>query len=264
MTAQRKLRVRLLSAAVVALALIAAPFGVSSAMAAPPPPVAKYVSLGDSYAAGQGAGGYVDACMNSTSGYPAQLGQVPRINLLRTPSCSGATIADVMSSQIGSVNRGTTMITITAGGDDLNPAAVWAACVPDSTSETCQQAIGAATTRVGAVGPAMVNLIMTVKGRSPNAVVIVTGYPHLFGDYAASHNPTLTAINDGIDGLNAQLTGAAAATGAVFAPVDFGDHAIYGADTPWFGMDPADPVSLFHPTADGYAAYAQAVLAVRP
>lgn len=51
------------------IALVAIPAGIAGPVAAAPEasssPVTKYVALGDSVAAGQGGGGYVDACLQS-------------------------------------------------------------------------------------------------------------------------------------------------------------------------------------------------------
>jgi lysophospholipase L1-like esterase len=111
-------------AAAAIIALVAIPAGIAGPAAAAPPSspsssstVAKYVALGDSVAAGQGAGGYVDACLRSPSGYPALLDAAPRTNLLRNSSCSGATIADVAADQLSEVNRGTSLVTLTVGAN---------------------------------------------------------------------------------------------------------------------------------------------------
>ena len=79
------------AAAIVALVAV---FGVAAPANAQPPATLiarKYVALGDSYAAGQGAGVPLDACLRSTAAYPVLLDAEPRTNLLRQASCSGDT-----------------------------------------------------------------------------------------------------------------------------------------------------------------------------
>lgn len=243
--------------------------GAAPAFAAQPAPVAKYVALGDSYGAGQGAGAPLDSCLRTTLGYASQIGAVPRFNLLRLPACSGATIDQVSARQLGYVNQGTTLVTITAGANDLNIGGVYAACAPDETSVACQQAIAAATAAIQTVGPKMAGLIGAVHARSARATIVVTGYPEPFAAGAAAADPLAAVVNGASDALDAQLAGAVlaeAATGvpAVFVPISFGAHAIGGADVPWIGGDPTDPVTFFHPNVLGYAAYRDAILGVLP
>lgn len=263
------IRHRFIALAAAVAALLAVPLGAAPALADPPPPVARYVAVGDSYAAGQGAGSYLDGCLRSPLGYPSLIDAEPRHNLLRQPACSGATIADVMTTQVSEVNRGTTLITVTAGANDLDLAAVFAACAPDPTTLACQQAVASSTAVIPAVGPQMAQLIAELQVRAPDATIVVTGYPVPFASAYAAALPAAAAVNQGALALNAQLAGAVQATAmagaqVVFAPVSFGDHVIGGSALPWFGADVTDPVGFLHPTAQGYVAYRDAVLAVVP
>ena len=259
-------RRRLLALAATAAALLALSLGAAPAFADQPQPVARYVALGDSYAAGQGAGGYLDACLVSPLGYPAQLDAQPRISLLREPACSGATIGDVTATQLDQVNHGTTLVTITAGANDLGIGQVYAACASDPTSDGCAAAVATALAVIPTIGPRMSGLIAAVHADAPGARIIVTGYPRPYADAAAATLPIAGLVDAASDELNAQLAGAvqAQAAGGVstaFASVSFGEHAIGGSDVPWIGGDPTDTVTFFHPNAAGYAAYRDAVLA---
>jgi len=263
------MRRRFIALAAAVAALLAAPLEAAPALADPPAPIARYVAVGDSYAAGQGAGAYLDECLRSPLGYPALIDVEPRYNLLRQPACSGATIADVIATQAPEVNRGTTLVTVTAGANDLDLAAVFAACAADSTTLACQQAIGAASAATATVGPRMAQLIAALGSRAPNATIVVTGYPVPFAPTYAAAVPAAAAVNQGSMALNAQLAGAVQAmamSGAdvVFAPVSFGEHAVGGTETPWLGVDITDQVGFLHPTAEGYVAYRDAVLAAMP
>ena len=51
----------------------------------------SYVALGDSYAAGFGAGKYVNDCYQSRRGYPALLDRETRASLRANATCNGAT-----------------------------------------------------------------------------------------------------------------------------------------------------------------------------
>lgn len=250
------------------LALLAAPFGVAPAVAAPPAPIARYVALGDSYAAGQGSAGQVVPCgVSGTTGYPRVLDQAGRINLLRDVACSGATVADLLSTQVAAVNRGTTLVTITVGANDLGASSVFNACVFQHDEALCAHALSDASAQVPVVLASMTQLIGTVRDRAPNATIVVTGYPVPFAAWMAAQYSDMAVANSVVVSLNSALAGVAASTGAVFAPVDFSGpypsgHQ-YGDVDPWLGVDPSSPAFL-HPTAAGDAAYAAVVQAVRP
>ncbi len=248
------------------IALLLAPLSVAPAFAnSAKSPVAKYVALGDSYAAGQGAGTALDSCVRTSSGYASQIDAVPFHNLLRQPACSGATIDDVLATQLHSINRGTTLVTVTAGANDLGITEVAQACATDPTltSVPCQQAVQEATAALASVGPEMAQLISAIEDRSPRATIVVTGYPQLFASQTTT--PMEIAVNQAVEALNGQLAGAVQATAAtgidvVFAPVTFGEHAIGGSAQPWLGFDLNNPMTLMHPTAEGYTVYRDAIL----
>lgn len=243
-------------------------FGVSApAFAVPSSPVAKYVSLGDSYAAGQGAGVPLDDCLRSTSAYPVLLDAVPRTNLLRQAACSGATIEDVATTQLSQVNRGTTLVTITAGGNDLGVGQIYAYCVDPQTQLECAAAVAAAGEKLftGEVGADLGALIVATAERAPNAKIIVTDYPMLFAD---GLDPLTETINAYTELLNAQIAGAVAGTQALGIDVELASvvQAFAGSEYPFgnpplLGLDPGDAVGFLHPTAAGQAVYRDVVLA---
>src|SRR3712207_8567123 len=59
-----------------------------------------YVALGDSYAAGQGGGWYLDYCAHTKAAYPRAVDHIKRVKLRADESCSGATSRDVLKEQI--------------------------------------------------------------------------------------------------------------------------------------------------------------------
>src|SRR5215207_6672251 len=65
-----------------------------------------YVALGDSYAAGQGGGDYIDqTCLESPNGYPYLLDPKKRIRLSANAACSGASTSEVIETQLSALNE---------------------------------------------------------------------------------------------------------------------------------------------------------------
>ena len=56
----------------------------------------KYIALGDSYAAGQGAGPYLDDCYRSENTYSELAADTKAIKLVTNAACSGKTTQDVV------------------------------------------------------------------------------------------------------------------------------------------------------------------------
>ncbi|MBD3941293.1 hypothetical protein IF188_06220 [Microbacterium sp. NEAU-LLC] len=278
-----------------ALAALALGMGMLAAGAAGPaaaassPPVAKYVALGDSIAAGQGGGAPLDMCARTTGGYAAQLDLAPKFNLLRNAGCTGATVADVQG-QLSQLNRGTTVVTLTVGANDLGLDQVYAACAAalgGGSFGACVSAIQGATAAAPDLVQPLATLIGATAQRAPNAAVVITGYPHLLepvdlgscGQVAPLEQCLILAsvadgVNDAADALNAAVQGAvqlAAAHGAPAQYADvvgaFADHGVQlmpgVSGDPWFGTDAAnDPAGYLHPTYAGYTTYSQVILGV--
>ena len=265
----RKGRVR---ASIVAafIALVAIPVGIAGPVAAAPDssssPVDKYVALGDSVAAGQGGGDYLDACLRSPAGYPALLDAQPKVSLLRNAACTGATIMDVTANQLGQVNRGTTLVTVTVGANGVDLQRLYAACASGLTPALCLDALNDAAFYLnsGQVPSELGALIAAIDSRSPRATIVVTGYPVPF---APGISLVADNVNQLVELLNTQLalTALTAATpdvDVVWAPVEFGGHRVGGELPPaYLGTNPNDPVTFLHPTPDGYVVYRDAVLA---
>ncbi len=270
-------------AALAALALGVGMLAVGAAgpaSAASSPPVAKYVALGDSIAAGQGGGAPLDGCARTAGGYAAQLDLEPKFNLLRNAACTGAKIADVQS-QLSQLNRGTTVVTLTVGANDLGLDQIYAACAAAAAGGPTMPCAVAINTALGAAPglPAPLgSLIGDIAQRAPNASIVVTGYPHLltplpFGQGVDDLAALVQAVNDATDALNAAIQVAVATAGAQGAHVAYADvvaaFAGHGVQLlpgvpsdPWFGTDPVnDPAGFLHPNLAGYSAYTQVILA---
>jgi lysophospholipase L1-like esterase len=266
-----------LAALVLGMGMLAA--GAAGPAAAASQPVAKYVALGDSVGAGQGGGVPLDPCMRTAGGYAAQLDQAPKLNLLRNAACSGAAIADV-EAQLSQLNRGTTVVTLTVGANDLGLGQIYAACAAAAAggpTMPCAVAINAALGAVAGLPAPLGSLIGDIAQRAPNAAIVVTGYPHLltpvpFGQDVDDLAALVQAVNDTTDALDAAIQAAVASAGAQGADVVYAD--VVGAfsghgvqlvpglpSDPWFGTDPVnDPVGFLHPNYAGYTAYTQVIL----
>jgi lysophospholipase L1-like esterase len=235
----------------------------------------QYVALGDSYAAGQGASSYLNSCLQSPKGYPELLDSEKRIHLRANATCSGATTSDVADTQLSPLNRGTRLVTLTVGGNDLDVSGVATTCTT-GTQAACLAAINRALALL-AVGPGgqsvlgsrLTDLYARVADAAPKALVVVTGYPYLFEPPTASdpNAAIITAINNATTALNLTIQQAVAATHAsgvnivyVDVTAEFVGHGI-GSTEPFINATGAD---AFHPNAAGYLAYAAAISATLP
>lgn len=221
-----------------------------------------YVALGDSYAAGQGAGPYLDRCYRSENSYAELADLTKSIKLTTNAACSGATAGQVAETQLRRLNKSTELVTITAGGNDLNVGAVAVLCGAALESPACQQSLASAQNLIGSgeLSSRVARLILAVKAEAPRAKIVVTGYPHLFESAPGLPDQA----NLFVDGLNASIQ-AAAAAGAQYVDVTgaFAGHGIGSAD-PWINY-PSVPLTpdSYHPNAAGYKAYYAALKAAR-
>jgi lysophospholipase L1-like esterase len=231
----------------------------------------RYVALGDSYAAGRGAGSYLDGCLHTRASYPRLLDRLKGITLTRDASCNGATTADVMNLQISALTARTSLVTLTVGGNDLNTAAIAGACVVDPSSAQCQTLLAQAQALLtsGALVGRLINTYAVIAAAAPRARIVVTGYPYLFETPGSADPrlPIISALNSATAALNSVINGAVLKVQSAGADIHYVDvtaafarHGILGAH-PWINASGAD---AFHPTARGYAAYAAAVRAAIP
>ncbi|MBO0980634.1 SGNH/GDSL hydrolase family protein [Microbacterium sp. SD291] len=254
------------------LAVIAVAAGVAVGAAAPAsaapggnggggggkPSSVTYAALGDSYAAGQGAGSYLSTtCYVSSKGYPALIDADRKIDLVARPACSGSSTVEVASLQIPQVPANTTRVTLTAGGNDVGFGTVMQSCFIIVSSSACTQAIAAGDAMVqdGTVATRIAATVNAIRAKAPTAKIIVTGYPRLF-------EPTVTRayaqqVNTSTTALNVAIRAGAQSAGAVFVDVEatFAGHGI-GSASPWINdWSWFNTAAGFHPNASGYVAY---------
>jgi lysophospholipase L1-like esterase len=262
-------RGRFLSGLVTVVLALAGFVTVGALPAAAVPAPVQYVALGDSYAAGSAA-----ACEDDAGGYPALLPIGSRIDLQANVACSGATADDVADNQLGELNVDTRLVTITVGAADLGLSAVLTVCTyPTRTVADCIAAIQSAAANLPGLGIDLTQLYAAVAEASPNARVMVTGYPHLFEPLPPSDPRAVivAAINNATDDLNdtiEQAVGVANDADVNIHYVDvtdeFAGHGIFGTVPPPFIFPPGFPVEAFHPTPAGYRAYADAISVALP
>ena len=254
-----------------ALAALAITVGMAAAPAQAVDKI-KYIALGDSYAAGQGAGPYLDTCYRSDNAY-SELADVDKtVQLVVNAACSGKTTWDVVNTQLRQLNKSTELVTITAGGnnigfgDIINYCGVVLAQLPPASE--CGSALGRAEIQLqsGQLKSDLLAMIQSVRAAAPNAKIVVTGYPYLLDpipagmtDPAAQFIYTATdlanRLDETIDAAAKDADGAAAGDPKVqYVDVRaaFLGHGALSPD-PWINLGPAP--DGFHPNAAGYQAY---------
>lgn len=248
--------VRLLAVFAVAVGLVV---GGAPAYAAP---ADSYVALGDSYAAGQGAGSYLDTrCYVSSKGYPALIDADSNIDLVARPACSDNSTADVISQQIPQVPTTATRVTLTAGGNDVGFGKVMQNCFVLVYAPLCTRALSAAEAMVqnGTIASRIAATVNAIRAKAPQAKIIVTGYPRLFEPTVT--RPYAQRVNASTGMLNAAIRAGAQSAGAVFVDVEgaFAGHGI-GSSSPWINnWSWLNTSAGFHPNASGYVAYANQI-----
>jgi lysophospholipase L1-like esterase len=256
-------RRRLLLAAVTACGCAAAALAVATPAAAAAQSAVSYVALGDSYSSGVGAGNYYGSsgsCERSANAYPVLWANASHPASYVSVACSGATTGDVVSSQVAALSGGTTLVSITIGGNDVGFTSVMETCVIYSTSD-CVSAVHAAEAKIASRLPGELNgALGAIAARAPNARVVVLGYPDLY-DLSKSpgciglSNTDRVDLNQAADQLDSQIQAAAARYGDAFGDVRpaFAGHQICDSNSWLHSVDWFSLGESYHPTAAGQA-----------
>jgi lysophospholipase L1-like esterase len=249
--------------------------GLAAAPAQAVDKVDYYAALGDSYAAGQGAGPYLDNCFRSDNAYSELADALKTVKVATNSACTGNKTQDVVETQLGQLNRKTDLVTITAGGNNIGFGDIVGYCltaVQYPTNPAAAQACGLATANASAlIGDGrghlygdVVAMIQSVRAAAPNAKIVVTGYPYLFDPLTSPPTDAMSLFIQNAtvlaNGLNVSIANAAADTGAEYVDVRtvFTGHGTLSAPVDrWINFDPLTPLSPdnLHPNADGYKAY---------
>jgi lysophospholipase L1-like esterase len=253
------------------------------ALASPVPPHSAYVAMGSSFAAGPWIGASADTppnrCDRSAINYAHVLAGKLGLDLSDV-TCSGAKAEHILNPwselppQVAAVTPQTRLVTITAGGNDLNylglvgamECANWpdhddgkrrpcpAATLPTAQDEArLSETLRAAITRIHAVAPqARVILVQYFTLFSPGKNCAKTG----LNDTQIAELQTLATH------LAAITAGAAHDTGAEVLPLDTASrsHGVCSG-SPWVNGNNADRTRadgmFFHPNTTGMAAAAK-------
>ncbi len=235
-----------------------------------------FVVLGDSYAAGIGAGSFLadspGECYQSAKSYWAILGSHLAPGLVSTredfEACSGDTTAKLMG-KLGALNEDTRLVSVSIGGNDMHFSDIVMACVYPG-GDSCKGKANDYFTpaRLAKLRSDLGALYDAIRARAPNALVLVLGYPHLLheGDVdgcGALDDGNANDLNDHGDELNDVI--AAAVSGRkkfryVGLVRTFRDHPACRDETiDWInGISNVAPdhKGSFHPDAQGNAAIA--------
>jgi len=231
----------------------------------------NYVALGDSYSSGTGTRSYTldSACQRGIYAYPYLISQQRPNTSLTFKACSGAKTGDVLANQVGAVTASTNIVTITIGGNDAGFSSVITKCA-EPWPVNCDGDITNAQNYINGTLPGKLDQVYNaIDSRSPNAKVVVLGYPRLFMGIDCNaltffSSSELSRLNQTADILKNVTAARAAAHGFVFkdAIPAFTGHAVCSS-TEWLnGL--SNPVSdSYHPNRTGHSSgYAPLVRSV--
>ncbi|MFF4407471.1 SGNH/GDSL hydrolase family protein [Streptomyces sp. NPDC001404] len=238
-----------------------------------------YVALGDSVASGAGVPPVDDLwCVRSANNYPHVIARVLRPAAFTDATCSAAR-ADRMESQLASLSRGTTLVTLTVGYNDAfslgleRCTIVGAVTRQGAPCRTSYQRMGRDTFQeeIDATGPKTAAVLRAIRRRAPHARVLLVGYLKVIprgrrtcrpGEMFTEGDRRYVAHAE--DRLNAVLARAARSAGAVFVdmhPASTGHDVCAPDGVRWSeGLLPSRATLPFHPNLEGERAMAREVL----
>ncbi len=219
-----------------------------------------YVALGDSYSSGVGASGQTGLCLRSSNGYPGLWKAANDPKTYRSVACSGATTDSLRSTQLWPLNKGTDLVTLTIGGNDVGFASTVITCTVSSDSK-CAATVASALQILRTELTAKLDATYAdIRRKAPNARVVVLGYPILFDEeevYCGIGGMSIAkrkSINSGAAELNTLTAARVKAAGFTWSDVtdEFAGHGIC-APAPWLnGLTVIPPTNSFHPNGTGY------------
>lgn len=218
-----------------------------------------YVALGDSYSSGVGAGSYLSDsgdCRRSTKSYPYLWAAANSPSSFAFVACSGATTSSVASGQLGSLSSSTSLVSVTAGGNDVGFADVMQDCVL-SGEAACIAGVNTAVGQMNSTLPSRLgSLYASIHSKAPQAHVVVLGYPRFYkisgSCIAGLTEKERTAINNASDVLNGVIAKQAANAGFTFSSVvdAFTGHELCSGDA-WIHSVTIPVYNSYHPKAVG-------------
>jgi lysophospholipase L1-like esterase len=257
----------------------------------PAPGYTRYVALGDSFTAGPfiPTSDLASGCLRSDHDYPALVARRLRITSFTDVSCSGAKTSDLtgvqrtfgdarIPPQLRAVTRGTDLVTIGIGGNDLDLfSTLVGTCTrlrsSDPTGSPCARRLAAHGPDLGTatrtISAHVTAALRAVHARAPQATVVLVGYLRLVPDRGTCRALPL-ADGDYAQGrrisrvLARSLQQAARRTDTTFVDMYSASrgHDICSAD-PWVNGATTDRqrALAYHPFASGMRADAARVVA---
>jgi lysophospholipase L1-like esterase len=247
MLSSRAARVGALVTALFALVAVAAPAATAD----------NYVALGDSFSSGVGTGSYTlsSSCRRGVYAYPWLVAQQRPNTSLAFVACSGATTADVMATQIGSVTAQTNIVSMTIGGNDIGFSDLIRQC----TLGDCSAALDRTRASLATVlGPRLDTVYTATRSRALTASVVVLGYPRMFSSAGCFGTLGITSTermkaNQLADALDVLTSQRAVAAGLTYksAIAAFTGHAVCSWG-PWLnGLNLVSTIESYHPNRNG-------------
>ncbi len=248
----------------------------TSTIAAPDvaPLEGTYVALGSSNAAGPGAGALVDGpCLRGEESYPRVLAARLGLDLVDA-SCSAATIDNVVDTpqrfgdrtqppQIDAVTEDAALVTVTAGGNDMDYIGTFmdcnGGCPPERIDDEASR-----DARFTAVTEELVAMLELLADRAPSARIVFVGYPIVIEDPSRPCAPLTQEETDFLfdvgERLQAAFVEATDRTGVTYVDAYEGFRG-HGACRPaaerWIeGADPIPGAIPWHPNVTGAAVMA--------
>ncbi|MEU9674981.1 SGNH/GDSL hydrolase family protein [Streptomyces parvus] len=247
------------SLSTLAIAAVAAIGVAGPASAADSAAAGGYVALGDSYSSGVGAGSYISDsgdCRRSTAAYPYLWQAANSPASFDFVACSGATTSSVAGSQLGVLSASTSLVSVTAGGNDVGFADVMQDCVLGSEA-TCLAGVDAAVGQMNSTLPGSLDSLYDgIRARAPQAQVVVLGYPRFYqlsgSCIAGLSEAERAAINNASDVLNDVIAKRSADAGFTFSSVvdEFTGHELCSGDA-WLHSVTLPVYNSYHPKAAG-------------
>lgn len=253
----------------------------------------SYVALGDSYAAGPLIPvqlGSPPGCLRSDHNYPSLVAKALGITQFRDVTCSGATTDDlavpqsvplgINPPQFDALGPDTELVSMTMGGNDIGFASIVAECATRSPTRplgaACKDFFTAGGTdrlaaRIDGAAPKIAAALAVIKSRSPDARVVLVGYPAILPDkgpgcfpvvpFSAGDVAYLREVEKELDAmLETQAEDAGVRYVDTYGPT-IGHDICTLPGTKWIeGLTPTAPAAPVHPNALGEAAMGDAVV----
>lgn len=225
------------------------------------------MALGDSYAAGIGAGRQRGEMERTDAGYPLRVAGALGMDLTYQ-AVLGATVEDVARDQVPALGDATELVTVTVGGNDVGFVPVLLEVVQPAWVSDSDAAIDGALDLIRGDLPGRLTRLLEDVGQSaPNAQLVVTGYPHLFNGVSDCSLLTFVTRHEmdwlarAADELVMAIEAVTEDVGGLFVDVreGFDGHQVCD-DEEWINGLAWPLHDSYHPNAAGHDSYGDIVL----